>query len=71
MLIITYKYLLIVWQLNYCISDELSKDDPLSLSDAPWELRLASKLLRERSLMTVLSSFLCIRCHKILKSSLI
>eukprot|EP00250_Pteridium_aquilinum_P009486 c18698_g1_i1 orf=110-3349(+) len=35
--------------IHKCILDKVSKDDPLSLQGAPWELRLASRLLRERS----------------------
>lgn len=35
--------------IHYCLSDEISRNDPSSLRGSPWELRLATKILRERS----------------------
>ncbi|KAH7299329.1 hypothetical protein KP509_24G005700 [Ceratopteris richardii] len=40
---------LLVIPLHYCITDKVPTDDIWSLSEAPWEIRLALRLLQERS----------------------
>lgn len=36
------------WQLDQCLSDAGVFENKVSLSGAPWEVRLASRLLHER-----------------------
>ncbi len=53
------------WQLDQCLSDAGVFENKVSLSGAPWEVRLASRLLHERHashLLTVLLTHLLFWC---------
>ncbi|KAJ7521945.1 hypothetical protein O6H91_19G076300 [Diphasiastrum complanatum] len=40
---------LMSFPLGLCMSDAIANEDPISLMGAPWEIQLATKLLRERA----------------------